>query len=58
MATDTQVVQIGKNWFVDTAEGRIGPIDSEQEAIRYVRLQQLAWAAGSETACTEAECLI
>lgn len=58
MATDTQVVQIGKNWFVDTTEGRIGPMDSEQEAIHYVRLQQLVSAAGSETACTEAECLI
>ena len=57
MVTDIQVVQIGKYWFVETVAGRIGPMDSEQEAIRYIRLQQLASAAGSETACTEAECL-
>lgn len=55
MATDNHVVQIGKHWFVESKQGRVGPMDSELEAIRYIRLLQLASAAGNETACTEAE---
>jgi len=55
MATENRVVQIGQHWYVETAQGRIGPMDSEQEAFRYLRLQQLASAAGSETACIETE---
>ncbi len=58
MAKDIQVIQSGPSWYVDTPEGRVGPLDNEQEARRYVRLLQLASAAGSETACTDAECLI
>jgi len=56
MAIDIQIVASGQFWFVVTAEARIGPMDSEEEAIRYARLMQLANAAGSETACTDAEC--
>lgn len=58
MAPDIQVMQSGQSWYVVTPEGRVGPLDSEQEARRYARLLQLASAAGSETACTDAECLV
>lgn len=58
MATDIQIVQNGQVWYVVTAEGRFGPMDTEQEALSYAKLLQLASAAGSEIACTDAECLI
>ena len=58
MATEIQVIQSGQSWFVITVEGRFGPMDSEQEARNYARLLQLASAAGSEIACTDAECLV
>lgn len=58
MATKIQVVQSGQSWFVITAEGRFGPMDSEQEARNYANLLQLAAAAGNEIACTDAECLV
>ena len=58
MATEIEIIQAGESWFVLTPEGRFGPIDTQQEAIHYVKLLQLASAAGSETACTDTECLI
>lgn len=57
MATDIQIIQNEQSWFVVSSQGRFGPIDTEQEALHYARLLQLASAAGSETACTDAECL-
>ncbi|MEJ2360990.1 MAG: hypothetical protein P8Z75_06125 [Gammaproteobacteria bacterium] len=58
MATDMQITQRGQSWYVTTPNGLIGPLGSEQEAADYVRLLQLALAAGSEIACTEEECLL
>jgi len=58
MAIEIQVTQNGPSWYVETPDGTVGPLDSEQEARRYARLLQLASAAGSETACTDAECLV
>ena len=57
MASKVQVTQNGTSWYVVTADGRFGPLDSEQEATDYARLLQLALAAGSEIACTDDECL-
>lgn len=56
MTTQAQIVQTAQGWFVETPEGRIGPMESRQEATRYLTLMQLAKAAGSETACTDTEC--
>ena len=58
MATEIQIIQSGQSWFVVTPEGRYGPMESQQEANNYLKLLQLASAAGSETACTDAECLV
>ena len=58
MATEIEIIQTGDSWFVLTPEGRFGPMDTQQEALHYAELLQLASAAGSETACTDAECLI
>jgi hypothetical protein len=58
MATDIQIIESGRSWYVVTPEGRFGPMETEQEAINYAKLLQVASAAGSETACTDAECLI
>jgi hypothetical protein len=58
MATDVQIIQAAQGWFVDTPQGRFGPMETQQEAISYAKLLQIASAAGSETACTDAECLI
>ena len=58
MATDIQITQTGQSWYVISSEGRSGPLETQQEAIQYARLLQLASAAGSETACTDAECLL
>lgn len=58
MATETEIVQIAQAWFVETPQGRVGPMDTRQEAVNYLKLMQIASAAGSEIACTEQECLI
>lgn len=58
MATNIQIIQQAQSWYVVSAEGRVGPLDSEDEALAYAELLQRTVAAGSETACTEAECLV
>lgn len=58
MATDVQIIQTGQAWFVVTPQGRFGPMETQQEAMSYAKLLQIASAAGSETACTDAECLV
>ena len=55
MASNIQVVASGQFWFVETPDGRVGPMDTEHEAICYARLLQLALAAGSETACIDSD---
>jgi len=56
MSDEQQIVQTGQGWFVETPEGRVGPMDSQTEARSYLSLVRAAFAAGSETACTEQEC--
>jgi hypothetical protein len=58
MASDVQILQAGQAWYVVTPQGRFGPMETQQEALSYADLLQIASAAGSETACTDAECLI
>lgn len=58
MAEQAQIVQTGQGWFVETLQGRFGPMDTRQEAANYLKLMQLADAAGTDTACTEADCLV
>ena len=58
MANDVEIIQTGQAWFVQTSQGRVGPMETEQQAKDYVNLMCLAQAAGNETACTDAECLI
>lgn len=58
MAANIQIVQTAQAWFVETPQGRFGPMETQQEATNYAKLLQMASAAGSETACTDAECLI
>lgn len=58
MATESQIVQTAQAWFVETPQGRVGPMETQQEAANYLKLMQIASAAGSEIACTEQECLI
>ncbi len=52
-----QIVRTGQGWFVETPNGRVGPMDSQAEANTYLSLMRTAYAAGSETACTDQECL-
>jgi len=56
MSNVAKVVQTSQGWFVETAEGRVGPMESKAEANTYLRLMRVAQAAGSEVACTESEC--
>lgn len=56
MATDTTIIQTGQGWFIETPTGRVGPMDSQTEAHAYLALMRLATAAGTEVACTDAEC--
>ena len=56
MANDARVIQTPQGWFVETPGGNFGPMDSEYEANTYLSLMIKVSAAGSETACTEAEC--
>jgi len=57
MAKESRIIQTPQGWFVETAGGNFGPMDSEHEAISYLSLMMKVSAAGSETACTEAECI-
>ena len=56
MATDTTVIQTGQGWFIETPSERVGPMDTQAEAHAYLALMRLATAAGTEVACTDAEC--
>ncbi len=56
MSNDTKVIQTSHGWFVETAQGRVGPMESQTEANTYLKLMRMAQAAGSEVACTESEC--
>jgi len=51
-----QIVRTGQGWFVETLNGRVGPMDSQAEANTYLSLMRTAYAAGSEIACTDQEC--
>ena len=57
MKNDVKVVQTGQGWFVETSQGRFGPMESSSEAHKYLSLLRVAEAAGSEVACTEADCI-
>mgnify|MGYP000022345143 CR=1 FL=1 len=57
MGNDAKVVQTGQGWFVETPQGRVGPMDSQAEAKTYLSLMRVAQAAGIEVACTESECI-
>ena len=56
MNNNPKVVQTNQGWFVDTAQGRVGPMESQAEANTYLKLMLAAEAAGTELACTESEC--
>lgn len=47
----------GIGWFIDMAGKVEGPLDSCEDAQRYLKLIVLACAARSEVACLERECL-
>jgi len=57
MGNNAKIVQTGQGWFVDTPQGRVGPMDSQTEARNYLSLMRVAQAAGIEIACTESECV-
>jgi hypothetical protein len=56
MSSDNPIVQTGQGWFIETPEGRVGPMESQSEASSYLALMRTAIAAGSEIACTDKEC--
>ena len=45
-----------RGWYVETASGTLGPMETQQEAEEFVVLISKVAAARSETACTENEC--
>lgn len=53
---EAKIVQTGQGWFVETPQGRFGPMDSSAEAHRYLSLLRVVQAAGNEVACTEDGC--
>jgi hypothetical protein len=57
MSDDHKVVQTRQGWFVETPQGRFGPMECSTEAQQYLSLLRVAQAAGSEVACTENECI-
>jgi len=57
MSSNNKIVQTNQGWFVETPQGRFGPMESSAEAQQYLSLVRVAQAAGSEIACTEAECI-
>lgn len=57
MKDKVKYVQSAHGWFIETENGRIGPMESKLEAKAYISLMRIASVAGYETACTEQECL-
>ena len=57
MSDNTKVIQTSQGWFVETPQGRVGPMESQAEANTYLKLMRVAQAAGTEVACTDSECL-
>ncbi len=57
MSDTLLIVRTGQGWFVETPTGRAGPMETQTEANDYLSLMRTAYAAGSEIACTEQECL-
>lgn len=47
----------GQGWYIEDAGKREGPMDSCQDAERFLHLIQLTNAARSECACLDRECL-
>jgi len=56
MPNDVHVIQVGHGWYIETPEGRVGPMETQKEAHAYLSLMQIAMAAGTEVACTDSEC--
>jgi len=56
MSDSLKIVRTGQGWFVETPTGQAGPMETQDEANTYLSLMRTAYAAGSETACTEQEC--
>lgn len=46
----------GAGWYVESAGGLEGPLDSCQEAEKYLQLIQMARAARTEVVCLDREC--
>lgn len=57
MVNEASIVETPRGWFVFSAAGNVGPLDSRREAVIYLSLMQQASAARREIACTETECL-
>lgn len=58
MDGSTKVIHTPQGWFVESPGGRIGPMDSQQQANDYLALMSAANAARDEIACTDAECFV
>lgn len=56
MSDRNRVIQTSQGWFVETAQGRVGPMESKAEADTYLKLMRVVQAAGREIACTDNEC--
>ena len=56
MTDEQQIISTGQGWFVETPEGRVGPMETRSEAQSYLALLKASLAARSEIACTDNEC--
>ncbi|MDH5447084.1 MAG: hypothetical protein OEY52_16165 [Gammaproteobacteria bacterium] len=59
MAPNPNVYQKeGIGWFIRLSDREEGPLESNEEAQRYLKLLLLTCAARTEVACLERECLV
>lgn len=56
MAADFQIVQTMTGWFVETPQGKMGPVTTQQEADALLSVLRTATYARTEMACTDTEC--
>ncbi len=56
MSSEMRSVYTINGWFVETALGMMGPMDSQLEAEQYISLMLAANMARAEMACTDNEC--
>lgn len=56
MAAEFQIVHTQTGWFIETPQGKMGPVANQQEADALLAILRTATFARTEMACLDTEC--